>query len=84
MADGSQAGAIASDDVGIASPTGRRILAPIAVFIVAESAILLQQVVFGLLVHATMLFVLFGLIAFGNDHRSFEALVFVQIGRAHV
>ena len=81
MSDGSQAEAIASDDARIASPTGRRILVPIAVFIVAESAILLQQVVFGLLVHATMLFVLFGLIAFGNDHRSFEALVFVPLLR---
>jgi membrane protease YdiL (CAAX protease family) len=66
---------------GIDSREARRVVALIAVLIAAESAILLRQIVFGLLIHATMLFVLFGVIAFGSDHRAFEALVFVPLLR---
>jgi membrane protease YdiL (CAAX protease family) len=80
MADQSETESLAVAD-GTRARETRRVVAPIAVLVVAEAAILLQEMVFGLLVHATALFVLFGMIALGGYHRVLEALVFVPLLR---
>ena len=64
------------------SPEAKRVLAPVVGFLIAETSILVGQITFGLLVHASMLLMLFWMIATSSEsNRVFEAFVFIPLLR---
>lgn len=81
MADSSVTRSLAETTLGPDTRRAGRAIAPIFVLIIAEAAILFEYIVVGLLIHAMMIFALFGLIAFRSQHRVYEALVFVPLLR---
>ena len=64
------------------NPEAKRVLAPVVGFLIAETSILVGQITFGLLVHASMLLMLFWMIATSSEsNRVFEAFVFIPLLR---